>query len=139
MELRDQRPEVPAFLFHTAAPWEDFASLAIVPSAAMNSFVSLVLRVHMTKEKTTSGKGEPYLVVHGIDMDGCTISPLRLWRFEASDVRDLQVRDISSVDPRALVNRVAGPMRAPHQTPCFKTHPTISRGCSTHAWSRKTG
>ena len=46
------------------------------------------MRAQSVEEKTTSDKGEPYLVVHGIDMDGKATGPLRWWRFSPEDVEE---------------------------------------------------
>ena len=40
----------------------------------------------MAEEKSTQGKGEPFLTVHGVDMEGCPTATLRMWRFGAGDI-----------------------------------------------------
>ena len=88
MESVDQRPAIPVFPYDTSVVWDAFASLATVQAATLGSHVSLVLRVLMVEEKQTQDKLEPYLVVHGVDMDNIPIPPLRLWRFGPSDVQE---------------------------------------------------
>ena len=46
----------------------------------------MVVRPNSVAAKSTSDKGEPYLVVHGKDMSGQPIGPLRLWRHHEGDV-----------------------------------------------------
>ena len=68
-------------------PLSDFATRSYVQEADLGVFIALVMRVQSVEMRTTSEKCEPYLVVHGTDMDGRNIGPLRLWRFEEADVK----------------------------------------------------
>ena len=38
------------------------------------------------EQKTTFDKGEPYLEVHGVDMDRVPITALRMWMFEEGEI-----------------------------------------------------
>ena len=46
----------------------------------------LVVHVLKAERRDTADKNEPYLVLHGVDMEGCSVAPLRLWRFSEDDV-----------------------------------------------------
>ena len=48
----------------------------------------MVIWVEAREEKETS-KGESFLQIHGVDMDGHSIGPLRLWRFVTADMEAL--------------------------------------------------
>ena len=37
------------------------------------------------EQSETSATQEPFLVVHGIDMDGAMVGPIRLWRWMTGD------------------------------------------------------
>ena len=64
-----------------------FATRAHALEGTLGDFVALVMRAQSV-ERMLSTKGEPYLVVHGIDMDGKPTGPLRLWRFSPEDVEE---------------------------------------------------
>ena len=65
---------------------QSFASLSLVQHLQIGDHVGLALRVLSVEEKVTYEKGEVYLTVHGLDIEGATVTYLRLWRFDASDV-----------------------------------------------------
>ena len=47
---------------------------------------ALVIKATSVEQKTTFDKGEPYLEVHGVDMDRVPITALRMWMFEEGEV-----------------------------------------------------
>ena len=57
----------------------------------IGSHVSLVLQVLVAEEKTTQDNGEPYLTVHGADMEHQSTGPIRMWRFGAGDIEAGQI------------------------------------------------
>ena len=42
----------------------------------------------MTEEKYTSTSGDPYLEVHGTDIEGAMVASLRLWRYADGDLTE---------------------------------------------------
>ena len=80
------RTTIPVYPYDTSAFWDDFATMTTVQAASLNSQVALVIRVLMADEKYTQDKCEPYLVVHGVDMEGTPTPPIRLWRFGTGDL-----------------------------------------------------
>jgi len=48
--------------------------------------VALALRALSVEEKHTADKGDVYLVVHGVDVEGAMVANLRLWRFDNNDI-----------------------------------------------------
>jgi hypothetical protein len=63
----------------------DFATCAHMHAMPKGDFVALVIRISAVEVRTTT-EGDEYLQVHGLDMDGCTVGPLRLWRFNDGDL-----------------------------------------------------
>ena len=63
----------------------DIATRDYIQHAELGSFVSLVLCAHQVEEGETSNTQEPYVTVHGIDMDGVAVGPVRLWRWTEAE------------------------------------------------------
>ena len=76
----------PVFPYDISCTSKDFATLAFVQGMKVGEYVALVIKVLMVEPKTTADKGEPYLVVTGLDTDNASVGYLRLWRFEEGDV-----------------------------------------------------
>ena len=72
--------------YDTSTETVDFATHAYAVACNLGEFVAVVVRPNSVEAKSTSDKGEPYLVVHGKDMSGQPIGPLRLWRHHEGDV-----------------------------------------------------
>ena len=65
----------------------DFGTCAYAESEmADGAIMSLVLRVSAAGQRTTSAS-DLYMEVTGTDMDGRVVGPLRLWRFEQSELK----------------------------------------------------
>ena len=62
--------------------------MSCAQNCQVGEHVGLVLRVFMAEEKYTSTSGEPYLEVHGTDIDGVTVASLRLWRYAEGDLTE---------------------------------------------------
>ena len=64
---------------HTSVPFQypydvstyskDFASWGFATQGTIGEFFALVIKATSVEQKTTFDKGEPYLEVHGVDMD----------------------------------------------------------------------
>ena len=52
----------------------------------IGEFFALVIKATSVEQKTTFDKGEPYLEVHGVDMDRVPITALRMWMFEEGEI-----------------------------------------------------
>ena len=48
---------------------KDFASWGFATQGTIGEFFALVIKATSVEQKTTFDKGEPYLEVHGVDMD----------------------------------------------------------------------
>ena len=66
------------FEYDTSNVSDDLATYAHVQSKNDGDIVALIMKVGSTEQKDVQGSGEPCLVVKGVDMDGASISPLRL-------------------------------------------------------------
>ena len=77
------------FPYDTSDVTDDFATRHHIQNAELGSYVSLVLCAHRTEQSETSTTQEPFLIVHGIDMDGAMVGPIRLWRWTEADA-DMQ-------------------------------------------------
>ena len=78
----------PVFTYEASVETVDFATHAYAAACNLGDFVALVVRPYSVEAKTTSDKGEPYLVIHGRDMSGQHIGPLRLWSHQEGDVKE---------------------------------------------------
>ena len=85
LEPVDQ-PTTPVFPYNVSYTSKDFATLGFLQGMKVGEYVALVIKVLGVDAKTTADKGEPYLVVTGVDMDNAVVAHLRLWRFEEGDV-----------------------------------------------------
>ena len=74
------------FPYDASVETVDFATPAYAAACNLGDIVALVMRPYSVEAKTTSDKGEPYLVLYGRDMSGQPIGPLRLWRHQEGDV-----------------------------------------------------
>jgi len=79
------RGALPEFPYDTTTS-QDFCSLAFAQGMNVGEHAALVLRVKMVEQKWTGTRGEVYLVVFGVDIDGATVTYLRLWRFGEDDL-----------------------------------------------------
>jgi len=87
LRLEDHDTESPRiFPYITDAISDDFATKAHMQGAAVGTFIALVLRAQAVEERVSDYTGDSYLVVHGIDMDGSMVGPLRLFRFDSDDM-----------------------------------------------------
>ena len=67
------------------------ATKAFVDQTLVGSIVDLVLLVNAVEEKeikSGDNMGNPYLLVAGVDMEGQTVGPLRVWEHVWNDVRE---------------------------------------------------
>ena len=71
--------------YETSFVSSSFATYAYAQQCEVNSFIDLVLRVQVCEEREAFN-GENFLQIHGVDMDGHHIGPLRLWRFGRHDM-----------------------------------------------------
>ena len=76
----------PAFPYDTSSTCKDFATLGFVQEMKFGDYVALVIKLLEVETKTTADKGEPYLLITGVDTENAVVGHLRLWRFEESDV-----------------------------------------------------
>ena len=65
---------------------KDFASWGFATQGTIGEFFALVIKATSVEQKTTFDKGEPYLEVHGVDMDRVPITALRMWMFEEGEI-----------------------------------------------------
>ena len=77
------------FPYDTSDVTRDLATLSYIQNLDVNSYVSLVLCVQRIEQSETSNTQEPFLVVHGIDMEQVSVGPIRLWRWTEADA-DMQ-------------------------------------------------
>ena len=75
----------PLFEYDLSEPYQNMATLEFVKSLQVGDFVGIVLRITYLEEGETSNTSEPFLCIYGIDMDGITVGPIRLWRWTAAD------------------------------------------------------
>ena len=75
----------PLFEYDLSEPYQNMATLEFVKSLQVGDFVGIVLRITYLEEGETSNTAEPFLCIYGIDMDGITVGPIRLWRWTAAD------------------------------------------------------
>jgi hypothetical protein len=61
------------------------ATLEFVKGLQIGDFVGIVLRITYLDEGETSTTSEAFLTIYGIDMNGITVGPIRLWRWTAAD------------------------------------------------------
>ena len=80
----DQTPS--SFSYDVSNVTQDFATWSYIQDCQLGQYVALVVYALSVEAKWTEATSEPFLVVHGKDMDGNRVNPLRLWRFEAGDV-----------------------------------------------------
>jgi hypothetical protein len=73
------------FEYETSAVAPDFATVDHIQEYPKGHFVALVIRPQSVEEQYTTGR-EPYLRVHGFDMDGTATGAIRFWRYTASDI-----------------------------------------------------
>ena len=75
------RSELPCvFPYFTENVDDHFATMDHARRASINTHVDIVVRCTIVEERTKDD-GESYLIVYGVDMDGATVGPLRMWRF----------------------------------------------------------
>ena len=71
LRLEDNdRGDVAIYPYDVTTFTNDFAAISTMQAEKVGSRVSLVLQVLVVGEKATQDKGDPYLTVHGVDMDG---------------------------------------------------------------------
>ena len=75
----------PVFEYETAAVTQDLATMAHIQDYPKGDFVALVIRPQSVEARYTEA-GEPYLLVHGYDMNGAVTGALRFWRYEDGDI-----------------------------------------------------
>ena len=75
----------PLFEYDLSEPYQNMATLEFVKGLQVGDFVGIVLRITYLEEGETSNTSEPFLCIYGIDMDGITVGPIRLWRWTAAD------------------------------------------------------
>ena len=76
----------PAFPYDTSSTSKDFATLGFVQEMKVGDHVALVIKVLEVETKITADKGEPYLLITGVDTDNAVVGHLCPWRFEEGDV-----------------------------------------------------
>ena len=64
---------------------KDFASMAFARDCIVNTYVAIPMRINESEPKWTQ-QSEPYLQIMGIDTDGGSVGPLRLWQYEEGDI-----------------------------------------------------
>ena len=69
----------------------DLATKKHVQNCNAGDFVALALYVVSTEEKSTANSGEPYLEVHGVDMERAHSGPIRLWQHDQTDMEQGKV------------------------------------------------
>ena len=75
----------PVFEYETGAVTQDLATMAHIQDYPKGDFVALVIRPQSVEARYTEA-GEPYLLVHGYDMNGAATGALRFWRYEDGDI-----------------------------------------------------
>ena len=75
------------FSYDVSEVSKDLATYDYVQNAHVGTKVALVLRVAALESKTTYESHEPYLEVHGVDMDGTQVAFLRLWQWTCNEMR----------------------------------------------------
>ena len=75
----------PMFEHHLSEASQDMATQDFIQSMKVGDFVSIVLRISTLEESATNNTGEPFLCIYGVDMDGTTMGPIRLWRWTAAE------------------------------------------------------
>ena len=66
----------------------DFCTSSFAHECQVGEHVGLVLQVLMAEEKYTNNSGDPYLEVHGTDIEGAMVASLRLWRYANGDLTE---------------------------------------------------
>ena len=77
------------FVYDVSQVTKHLATQDVGTKAPLGHFVDLVLRIDEVAElsiQTGPNFGEPYLQVTGVDMDGVSVGPLRLWNHVEGDL-----------------------------------------------------
>ena len=59
--------------------------MAFARACIVNTYVAIPMRINESEPKWTQ-QSEPYLQIMGIDTDGGSVGPLRLWQYEEGDI-----------------------------------------------------
>jgi hypothetical protein len=74
------------FPYETNEVSNEFATDAHVQNARIGEIISLVLYVLDAEQSQTQNTAEPFMRVHGLDMDGVSCGPLRFWRTTSEEI-----------------------------------------------------
>ena len=75
----------PMFEYETSAVTQDLATMAFIQDLSKDDLAALVIRPQSVEQSWTQGN-EPFLIVHGYDMNNAATGALRLWRHETGDM-----------------------------------------------------
>ena len=74
------------FPYDVSAVNDDLATRQYVQQCVLGHFAALVFYVQSVEDKVTDSNGDPYALVHGIDMDGVATGALFFWRWEPGEI-----------------------------------------------------
>lgn len=75
------------FPYYVDEVTDQFASMEHAQQANVQTYIDLVLQC-TSVEQNEKSDGELYASLHGRDMNGVIVGPLRMWRFSATDVHN---------------------------------------------------
>ena len=75
------------FPYDTIAEYSNnFASMTFAQECEVGTYVAIAMRVTDVQPKWTVDKSEPYMQLMGVDTEGVSVGPLRLWKYEEIDI-----------------------------------------------------